>query len=299
MRRAGLAAALAVACASSSVAYAHELECKKTVNGYSVYEITGYPTTLHYELEVHNIHPSLPSKVLGLEDSILEGMGFSFAPDAAYELPLHGKQTYTYDVTVDSLEKCMQLAKKDGTEDLYIDSWLKVGWDVGQHQCSARVVCADSPPFCGATRSLGFFKVHMKALKACIDKGQVDLGPGYTRIDSLEKALGLLWASPDLCTSDLEKYRLILARQTLVAHCNEKLFGIASERMGEAYAALKGKACTDMESLADELDAFNRSGESQPYPSGFDPGEAKPKEASDLAKGKDPTVKGSDICNAE
>ncbi|MGA9524782.1 MAG: hypothetical protein WBV82_25210 [Myxococcaceae bacterium] len=299
MTRVRWATAMAVACAWSSVAYAHELECKKTVNGYSVYEVAGYPTTLHYELEVHNIHPSLPSKVLELEDPLLEERGFRFNPDVEYELPVHGKQTYAYDVVLDSVEKCMQLAANDGTPDEFIDSALKVGWDLGEHQCSARVACAKLPPFCGPTRSLGFFKVHLKALEACIDQGEIDLGPGFTKITSLEKALGLLWASPEQTASDLEKARLLLARQTLVAHCNDKLFGIASDKIDEANAALKDKVCTDMAALADELDAFNRSGETQPYPPGFDPGDAKPKQASDMARGNDPTVKSSDVCKAK
>ena len=299
MKRRGMAAALAVACAWGSVASAHELECKKTVNGYSVYEVTGYPTTLHYEMEVHNVHPKLPSKVLTLEDAILEGMGFTFSPAASYEVPLHGKQIYAYDVTVDSLEQCMVLAEKDGAKDEYIDSWLNVGWDFGQHKCSARVVCAKQPPFCGPTRTLGFFKVYMKALDACVKKGPVDLGPGFKKIDSLPKALGLLWAAPEQSTQALERSRLLLAREALVAHCNEKLFGIASDKMTQAYAALKDKVCADMDALAWEVEAFNRSGETQPYPAGFDPGDPKPAEASTLAKGGNPTIKGSDVCSAK
>lgn len=156
MNRTGLAAAVAVVVmAWSGLASAHELECEKTVNGHRYLEVDSYPIDLDYELVVRNIHPSLPSDVLGLEDSLLEDLdadwfvppgAFEFDPAAPFTLGLGEEETYEATVHVGSYEECLDLAGMDGEEDEFIENVFTVTWDSGQDHCKAKVKCERPPP---------------------------------------------------------------------------------------------------------------------------------------------------------
>lgn len=301
----------AMACAvavglCAGAAQAHEFECTKTANGQSVYTITEYPADVTWSMTARNIHPTSTSVALGLEDPLLEGMGFTFDPAPPVSVPVGQALSYTYQEHFDSAEACLKVAGSDGLEDDNIDNTFKVIWDQGEDQCSARVVCTrpPPPPEGGATRTMGFFMTHLEAMQSCLDEGAVDLGPGFDTITTLEDAEGLFWASTAKYESgenrsDLDKARYLLARQTLVAVCNQRLFGTTPtppDLIDQALAALNGQVCSDILDLAEQVDAYNNSGDSEDFPSGFVAGPATPQEAMDLAEGNDPSVETSDSC---
>src|SRR5262249_47299896 len=133
-----------------------------------------------------------------------------------------------------------------------------------------------------------------------LQQGPIDLG--FLTISTLPNALGLLWASPakdstGVKRSQLDSTRLRLARQTLVGICNVRLFGAQptpADLPDQAVAALSGTACTSMDALEGQVDAFNSSGDSQAFPSGFVPGPATPQHAQSIAT--DPTTPSSGTC---
>jgi hypothetical protein len=139
----------------------------------------------------------------------------------------------------------------------------------------------------GTSRNAGFFKVHEQALQQCLAPGRIDLG--VARVESLEHALGVLWASPGLdrnggVRSEEDARRVELAREALVASCNERLFGTHEARgrtLGEALRTLKRSG--DAERLATELKRLNEAGSRQPLPEGFDAGRATPAHAASIA----------------
>jgi hypothetical protein len=141
----------------------------------------------------------------------------------------------------------------------------------------------------------------VQALQACLDSGPIDLG--FLGVTSIEAALGLLWGSPASFDTgekrdQLEKARFILARQTLVGICNQRLFGSSptpTDLLTQAVSALGGTNCSSMLSLASSVDAFNNSGDSVAFPAGFDPGAATPQTAASLAD--DPTAPTSETCS--
>lgn len=292
---------------------AHEFECEKQVNGVSVYEIDSYPATLNWTLEVKNIHPTEASTVLDLEDALLEALGFVFEPEAPYTLQLNDSETYTFQHTVADAAACARLSNGDGTQDDNIDNTFIVRWDSGEDQCMARVVCLDEtpppppppPPAGAATRTMGFFKTHLVPLQACLDEGAIDLGPSFDEIDTVAEALGLLWESPsrygdDTRRSELDKHRFLLARQTLVAICNQRLFNTPTDPVdliADALAALEGTDCELINQLANAVDQYNNSGTDEDFPEGFVKGPATPKTAAALAT--DPSIKTTDECTAE
>src|SRR5438105_240003 len=73
--------ALAALMTLAGTGQAHELSCKKTVNGQAVTVIDRFPATLRWDLTVTNIHPRLPSDVLDADDPMLEMFGFKFEPE--------------------------------------------------------------------------------------------------------------------------------------------------------------------------------------------------------------------------
>jgi hypothetical protein len=240
-------------------------------------------------------------------------MGFTFDPAPPVSVPVGEEQTYTYTEHLDSPEACLRVANSDGLQDVNIDNTFKVVWDLGEDQCSARVVCAPPPPNgctdseqcdSGATRTMGFFMTHLVAMQSCLDEGPVNLGPGFDPILTLQDAEGLFWASTAKYESgenrsDLDKARYLLARQTLVAVCNQRLFGTTPtppDLIDQALAALNGQVCSDILDLAEQVDAYNNSGDSEDFPSGFVAGPATPQDAMDLAEGNDPSVETSDSC---
>jgi hypothetical protein len=144
---------------------------------------------------------------------------------------------------------------------------------------------------------MGFFKTHESALTQCLAQGDIDLG--FITISSLESALGLLWGSParfanKIARTGLDKDRFLLARQTLTAICNERLFGTETDLVAQAVAALAGTDCGLIQSLEAMVDAFNSSGDSVGFPDGFVPGPATPKDAQ--SKAVDPTSASGQTC---
>ncbi len=115
---------------------------------------------------------------------------------------------------------------------------------------------------------MGFYKTHSGAAEACLAAagGSIQLGT-YLTISSVTQFEGLLWGSPAMCgdthRTQLQQDLFLLARQTLVARCNELLFGTSSGGLvAEADAALSGTNCSDILSIEAQVDAFNNSGDS-------------------------------------
>jgi hypothetical protein len=282
----------------AETADAHSFVCEKTVNGGSLLEVTSYPTTLHYEFTVINDHPSDPSVYTDVSDPSLAG--FAFDPPAPYEVPVGQSVTDTFDVVLSSPEQCSSLAAADGIADDAFVNTFTVTWESGQAVCSARVDCAAPPPAGGATRTPGFYKTHVDAMAQCLEGGPIDLG--FLTIATLEEALGLLWAVPAKYESGehrskLDKARFILGRHTLVATCNERLFGTEptpATLIADAVAALASTDCALMMELAALVDAFNNSGDDEPLPDGFVAGPATPRAAAGM--GDDPTSPSGESC---
>jgi hypothetical protein len=295
---ASLAAALMLLAGS---AQAHELSCEKTVNGASFATVSRFPATVVWQVTITNTHPTATSVALLAKDSLFPQLDFA----APLSIPVGQSVSGTYSQTIISYEACEDLAEDDQLKDLFVDNHYRVVWDGGEAQCSARLRCRDEMQSAqaGATRTLGFFKTHVQALEACIDKGPVKLG--FVSVDSTATALGLLWASPSTYSfpfnktrrSDLDKARFLLARQTLVGTCNVRLFGslpTPSDLLDDAAAALVGHDCALMLQLEPLVDGFNNSGDDQPFPQGFVPGPATPGEARDRAL--DPTLPSGESC---
>ena len=141
----GLVTSLAVICGAATGAQAHLLTCEKTVNGATTVTIDTYPATLHYSLTILNADTVAASTVLSASDSLLTGFGFAFTPTPPFNIPIGGKVTSTFDLTV-TYDECLRLADDDGLADLNIDNVFQAGWDRGIAYCSARVICA--PPVC-------------------------------------------------------------------------------------------------------------------------------------------------------
>lgn len=178
---------------------------------------------------------------------------------------------------------------------------MTVKWHGGHAQCSAKVYCAPEKPQPGPTRTMGFFKTHEEALSACLAEGDIDLG--FVTVDTLEEALGLLWARPSRYESgaprsDLDRARFLLGRQTLVAICNNRLFGSSpgGGLIGEAVETLEGTDCARMLELEALITAFNESGDDEDFPAGFEPGPATPRHAESI--GDDPTEPSGESCSS-
>lgn len=288
------AGALAGTLLATHVGYAHSLSCDKTVNGAQYIEVSTYPVTLHYELTVNNTSTQYGSDVQSASDPLLESMGFSFSPAPPFSLDLGASATDSFDVVLKDQAACLAFAAMDGTADNRIDNVFSTSWESGTAQCTATVVCMPPPPPAGtATRTMGFYKTHEQALSACLEKLPISL--------DLPTALGVLWGSPAFYAdgqkrSDIDKDRVLLSRQLLAAMCNHELFGTEpdpSTLLDDGLHAFWGSDCALMLDLANALDAFNNSGDSEPFPAGFDPGPATPRDASSLAVPLPPT---SDQC---
>jgi hypothetical protein len=122
---------------------------------------------------------------------------------------------------------------------------------------------------------------------------------GVARVESLEQALGLLWASPGLdrqgiARGEVDAQRFELARETLVAACNERLFGASTGRsraLDEALRALRSSAAdARLVRLSVELKRQNDAGMRAVLPQGFAAGRATPAHAASIAA--DPTQPG-------
>ena len=278
---------------------AHELQCRKTVEGQAAVVVDQYPTTLHYQVTVTNVHPSDESVVLTASDS-LQSLNFNLS----LTLGVGESASDSYTLTISSFAECARLT--GGTDDVVgsvvLENVFSIGWDLGSAQCMAEVTCRppgeEMPPPTGATRTMGFFKTHETALQSCLDQGAIDLG--FITVSTLENALGLLWGSPrefadGSVRAGLDKFRFLLARQTLVAICNVRLFGTDDGGLtAAAVAALGGNDCMLLSSLESQVDDFNNSGDSVGFPPGFTPGPATPKHAAGIAT--DPTSPSGGSC---
>jgi hypothetical protein len=152
----------------------------------------------------------------------------------------------------------------------------------------------------GATRTIGFYKTHESALQQCLDLGPIDLGT--LTVSTLDHALGILWGSPSRFPDNtprtgLDQARFLLQRQTLAGICNQRLFGtqpVPSTLLADAVAAISGTDCTLILSLQVQVDAYNNSGDANPFPAGFVPGAATPIDARSRAT--DPTTPSHMTC---
>lgn len=314
MQRGWKAATVAVVLGVAGTASAHEFTCEKRVQlkgerpAEGAPRLTRFPATLRFHYSLKNIHPKGESVANAVEDPLLVPYGFSSPFPTPLKLGVGGAREGTFEVSVPSLEACQALAASDGKVDENFDSAFRVKWDLGETQCAARVsccepfvdceavVCPPHDPYCaeppapvapGTSRNAGFFKVHEQALQQCLAPGRIDLG--VARVESLEHALGVLWASPGLdrnggVRSEEDARRVELAREALVASCNERLFG-ANEARGRALSeALRTlKRSGDAERLATELKRLNEAGSREPLPEGFDAGRATPAHAASIA----------------
>lgn len=325
MQRGWKAAAMAVVLGGAGVAGAHEFTCDKRVQVKGQGEgrpdeaprVTKFPATLRFQYKLRNVHPKGESVANLVEDPLLARYGFGSPFPTPLALGVGQSRDATFELKLDSPEDCRALAASDGRVDDSFDSTMRVKWDLGETQCAARVTCCEpfvdceltcppDDPYCaepprpvapGASRNAGFFKVHEQALQQCLALGRVDLGGA--RVESLEQALGLLWASPGLdrnggVRSEAETRRFELAREALVATCNERLFGTSARRgraLDEALRTLRGGSGEEgLEGLARELSRHNDAGLREPLPGGFDAGRATPAHAASIAV--DPTEPG-------
>ncbi|NOK18500.1 DUF6923 family protein [Corallococcus carmarthensis] len=116
------------------------------------------------------------------------------------------------------------------------------------------------------TRELGFYRVHERAVEACLAAGPLELGPA--RVTSPTQALAVLWDSPALdrgggARRDEDALRVRVRRELLVATCNTRLFGAnldAESALIEATEALTPPSLTHGEAALERLVRFNASG---------------------------------------
>ena len=275
--------------------------------------VTRFPATLRFEYTLVNIHPTGESVADRVEDPLLEAQGARELFPTPMAVGVGQSRKATFELTLATPEDCQALAASDGKVDDNIDSAMRVKWALGETQCAARVTCCEpfvdcelacppGDPYCVETgsrhvapsRNAGFFKVHEQALQGCLAAGPLELG--VARVASLEEALGVLWASPGIdrrgeVRGPTGSRRVELAREALVASCNERLFGPSEPRgraLDEALGLLRGGAQdAELERLTRQLGRHNEAGAGRALPKGFDAGRATPAHAAALAA--DPT----------
>ncbi len=306
--------AMAAVLGGAGAASAHEFTCEKRIRVQGekptaeAPRVTKFPATLRFHYTLKNVHPTGESVANVVEDALLEPYGFRFPFQTPLAVGVGQEKESSFEVKLASLDACQALAASDGKVDGHFDSALRVGWDLGETQCAARVSCCEPyvdcdmtcpqhDPLCTdtgnalapASRNAGFFKVHEGALQQCLAPGRIDLG--VAQVESLEHALGLLWASPGLdrngeARNETEAWRFELAREALVASCNERLFGTEAKRsraLDEALRTLGTSGDEGTERLATELRRTNEAGTREPLPQGFDAGRATPAHAASIA----------------
>ena len=143
MRRGWKGAALAVSLAAAPLARAHELVCEKTVNGAAILEVHQYPATVTYQWTITNVHPTDASVASWMSDSLL----FPEPITLGTSIPVGGSITGEKPLEIASYEACLALAGPSGAtcseegDGIRLDNRLAVGWDLGEAQCTARVIC--------------------------------------------------------------------------------------------------------------------------------------------------------------
>src|SRR2546430_8823025 len=123
-------AACAAAIVLSSSAGAHELTCRKTVDGDAVHEVTHYPAKLHFKVTVINTHPTDASTALSVHDDLMEALGISFMPAPPFTLDVGKSTEFAFDVTVKDEAQCLQLSKAQACTASFEDRF-EVGFDGG------------------------------------------------------------------------------------------------------------------------------------------------------------------------
>ena len=318
MPRGWKSAAVAAVLGVSGAAGAHEFTCSKEVRVDGRHEgdsprVTRFPATLRFEYTLTNIHPAGESVADLVEDPLLGGRGASELFPTPLAVGVGESRKATFELTLATPEDCQALAAGDGKVDENFDSAMRVKWALGETQCAARVSCCEpfvdcelacppDDPYCVETaapnpepsRNAGFFKVHERALQGCLGAGPLELG--VARVESLEQALGVLWASPGIdrrgeVRGELGARRVELAREALVASCNERLLGASGPRgqtLAEALELLRGGApAGELERVTRKLGRHNEAGVGRPLPGGVDAGRATPAHAASIAA--DPT----------
>jgi len=300
------AAAVTVALGMGTVAQAHDFKCEKKNNGVAIFQIDKYPARIHYDFTVTNTHPTDASTALKVEDRLLSRYGFSFKPATPFTLQVGQSVKSTFDLVIRDQKECQALDAADGATDGKINNTLVITHDAGIDTCSARVICKGStppppPPECdgkaGATRGLGFWKNHLDAVRACVAAGPVNLG--VVTVRTLADFEGIFWGNPARFDngqkrSDLDQARFLLARETLVAQCNVRVFGAKPTRptlFSEAASTIAGTNCRDIHSFVVKVQGFNACNEKKPHGSW---GSANPKAAQSIAD--DPTVSSGQSC---
>ncbi|MCP3063235.1 hypothetical protein LXT21_31105 [Myxococcus sp. K38C18041901] len=292
-----MGAACAAVVGLSGVAEAHDLTCTKLVNGQASVVASTYPFTANYSFQVNNVHPTLPSIMLTALDPLLATRGFTFSPLPPVVIPVGQSVTSNFSLTLNNVTECRTLALLDGLPDNNIDNTFTAGFDLGSSVCTARIACEEPPQACAnATRSLGFWKNHIPAVQQCLAGGPIPLG-SIGVVLGLAGAEGILWGDPDrypitnLPRSQLDRIRFLAGRQLFVATCNQRVFGgatVPANLLQLILTALGTVNCTQLNTLATQLDTYNNSCETTAFPGGFDPGPSTPQAAQALAI--DPTI---------
>ncbi|GEN07932.1 hypothetical protein SAMN05443572_10141 [Myxococcus fulvus] len=298
-----MGAACAAVVGFSGVAQAHDLTCTKLVNGQASVTASTYPFTANYSFQVNNVHPTLPSILLTALDPLLAGRGFVFNPPPPVVIPVGASVTSNFALTLNTVEECRALALLDGLPDNNIDNTFTAGFDLGSSLCTARVTCSEPSQTCtNATRTLGFWRNHIPAVQQCLAGGPVPLG-SIGVVVGLAGAEGILWGDParypitNLPRSQLDRIRFLAARQLFVATCNQRVFGgvtTPANLLELILTALGTVNCSELNTLEAQLDTYNNSCETTPFPGGFDPGPSTPEAAQALAI--DPTIPTGLIC---
>jgi hypothetical protein len=318
--------AMAAVVGVGGVAGAHEFTCDKVVEvvrrdeSSPANKVEYFPNTLRFEYQLKNVHPAHESVAQSVYDPLLVGRGWNFPLTMPLVVKVKESKKAHFAVQVKSPAQCMELAASDGKVDEHFDSTFRVKWALGETQCSVRVTCCEEGVDCNVmcpeddpdcveakpdngqgndkgegqgvlavTRSAGFYKVRPQALEQCVAQGSISLG-GVATVDSVEKALGMLWASPSLQQdgqprSTVEAQRFELGREALVATCNARLFGTEAKGklLDKATRALSSLKNAQLEELLAKLKKHNGSGEGRPLPQGFQAGQATPARAATLA----------------
>jgi hypothetical protein len=317
MRMKWQAVPLTAALVIGGAAQAHQLACEKTVNGETLYVVSEYPQTLHYEFTIQNTHPTDASVVLSAEDPALAEDGFQFDEALPLTLPLGGEATSGFDVSVQNPDECLALAGRDGVNqtegegaDVTFDNTFRVGWESGSAACTARVVCGgeeqggggECTPSSGKTRGLGFWKTHSRAVEACLAAGPIDLG--MNTVGTLADTEGILWGSPakfddHTQRNKLDHMRFLLMRELLVAECNTRVFGAPPTyptEFEDAVATLRSTDCHAIQTFNVKLRHGQECGGDNPNTGReFHPADAQ--HSQSIAD--DPTAPSGQVCSNE
>lgn len=293
---AAIAAAFSVAPAVS----AHEFVCEKNIDDAAVRELDDFPARVHVSTTVTNTHPTDVSRADSVKDDWMERLGLSFSPAAPFSLDVGKSVTFDFKAAIESSAQCAKAARAQACAGRFDDTF-EVDFDGGVAQCRARVICAPAvgeasgvcEPRKGIAHGLSFWKTHEKIVSACLAQGPIDLG--IATVSTVADAEGVLWGSAK-GRKKLDRMRLVLARELLVATCNVRVLGAqwasADEPM-QALAVLSGTACREVEkfNLALKLDQDCEEGRK------VDAGAADAQHAQSMAA--DPIALSGDACSDE